>query len=330
MLALVLLMAAAPEPGIDRAVAYLTREVPRWQRENHCASCHNNGDGARALYTARRLGYRVASSALATTTAWLEHPGQWDANRGNPAFSDKNLARIQFAASLVEAFDAGVVRDRSALVAAANSLLDSQQADGSWHVDAGAAVGSPVTYGPYLATHMARRALQSAARYSRDDRFATPIARATDWFAAARPTTILDRAVVILAIPERVADPADPQLAALLEARNPDGGWGPFRHAPSEPFDTAVVLLALDAVKERAPQARAAIAGGRAWLLKSQLDSGDWPETTRPAGLQSYAQHVSTAAWAASALILTAQRGTWAAGRTTGGRRERDQQKTSP
>ncbi len=42
---------AGAEPGQPspeaRAVAFLAREVPRWSRENHCYSCHNNGDAAR-------------------------------------------------------------------------------------------------------------------------------------------------------------------------------------------------------------------------------------------------------------------------------------------
>jgi hypothetical protein len=56
----------APEA---RAVALLAREVPRWARENHCFSCHNNGDAARALYEASRLGLRVPADATAATTA---------------------------------------------------------------------------------------------------------------------------------------------------------------------------------------------------------------------------------------------------------------------
>src|SRR5712692_8247530 len=98
--------------GLARAVAALASEVPRWSRENHCFSCHNNGDGARALYAAAGLGYRVPNSAVADTTRWLLEPGKWDSNRANPAFSDKKLARIQFAAALAQAFDAGAVRDR--------------------------------------------------------------------------------------------------------------------------------------------------------------------------------------------------------------------------
>src|SRR5436305_12386153 len=43
----------------ERAIAFLGREVPRWQRENHCYSCHNNGDGARALLEAARQGFSL-------------------------------------------------------------------------------------------------------------------------------------------------------------------------------------------------------------------------------------------------------------------------------
>jgi len=55
-----------------RAIAYLATEVPAWSKENHCFSCHNNGDGARALYTARQLSYPVPEQALTDTTEWLK------------------------------------------------------------------------------------------------------------------------------------------------------------------------------------------------------------------------------------------------------------------
>jgi len=92
---------------------------------------------------------------------------------------------------------------------------------------------------------------------------------------------------------------------ALIEKRrlpaparqNPDGGWGPRNGAPSEAFDTAVALLAVDD--------RAAIARGRAYLARTQTEDGSWPETTRPAGASSYAHRVSTTAWALLALLDT-------------------------
>src|SRR5947209_5638785 len=84
----------------QRAVAYLSREVPRWKAQNKCYSCHNNGDGARALYAAVRHGIKVMPKLLADNTAWLTRPRQWDENGGDKEFSDKKLARLQFAAAL--------------------------------------------------------------------------------------------------------------------------------------------------------------------------------------------------------------------------------------
>jgi hypothetical protein len=289
--------AAGPE---ERAIAYLGQEVPRWSRENRCFSCHNNGDGARALYAARRLAYQVPEDLLADTTRWLIRPLEWDTSPGDPRFSDKKLARIQFAASLVEAFDAGLVRERKLLVQAAESLLPHQDQDGCWRVDAEAAAGSPVTYGPALATYMARRALEKAG----EARFAGPIARADRWLLAAPMSSMLDAAVAILAL-----DAATKRQRALeMIARGPasEGGWGPFANSPPEPFDTAVVLLALASVEQR-PQVRALIERGRGYLVRAQLPEGGWPETTRPAGARSYAQHMSTSGWATLALLSTTE-----------------------
>ncbi len=280
----------------------LSREVPRWSRENHCFSCHNNGDAARALYTAKKLAYPVPAAALADTTNWVGHSERWNSNRGNPAFSDKGLARIQFAASLTEAFDAGLVKDPAALMRAAETLLPDQQPDGSWQVDAGSALGSPATYGRFVATYMARRTLEKS-RLLRGKR---AIARADAWFRRAKPAAVMEAAAQILALEDR-GDEWRGSIEFLREAQNPNGGWGAYRHAPSEPFDTALSLLALNAIRNRVPEAASSIARGRDWLLLVQLPSGGWTETTRPAGSQSYAQHISTSGWATLALLATSR-----------------------
>jgi squalene cyclase len=262
--------------------------VPRWSKENGCFSCHNNGDGARALYVAQQTGYRIPKSALADTTRWLLAPADWDHNRANPASGDKKLAHIQFAAALAQAYEAGFVRDRSALIAAAKSVLPYQESDGSWQIDAGSAVGSPVTYGPALSTYMARRTLEIAG-------FTEAAAKARQWLLASKPHSILDAAALLLALPAR-----RDCLDLILGAQSSDGGWGPHPTAAAEPFDTAVVLLALRELHK--PEA---ISRGRAFLVASQQPDGSWPETTRPPGGQSYAQHISTSAWATMALVLT-------------------------
>ena len=83
-----------------------------------------------------------------------------------------------------------------------------------------------------------------------------------------------------------------------------DGGWGPSSSAPAEIFDTAIVVLALKAAGETK-----LIQRGREFLIRSQQTSGGWPETTRPPGSQSYAQHISTTAWATLALLATEPQG---------------------
>jgi hypothetical protein len=291
--------AVAAEPE-RRAVAYLVQETPRWFTENHCFSCHNNGDGARALFLAAQRGYAIPASALEDTVGWLRNPAGWDHNHGNPGFSDKRLARIQFAAALAEAWRTGYAHDTEALVRASESLLPEQDSDGAWKVDTGGVAGAPATYGPALATYMARRTLEIAdAR-----RFAQPIGRANQWLNSIQPGNILDRAAILLALP----DSAPKHLDALLAAQTSDGGWGPQPHAPAEPFDTAVTLLALYGVRA-VHNITAAIDRGRAFLVKFQLADGSWPETTRPAGFTSYAERVSTAGWAAYALLITGPEG---------------------
>ncbi len=275
------LVAAAAPAQEQRAVDYLAREAPRWSRENGCFSCHNNGDAARALYAAAARGYRLEKDALEDTARWLAAPGEWAGKGANPGFSDQKLANIQFAAALAES-GAG-----PALKQAAQLLIADQDPDGSWHVDSEVAVGSPVTYGPALSTYLARRALRKAG-------FAEPAARATRWLLASKPHSILDAAALLLAEPSR-----RDCLDMILHAQSSDGGWGPRAMSPSEPFDTAVVLLALN------EHEAAAIARGRAFLLATQLPAGGWRETTRPPGAQSYAQHISTSAWATLALVST-------------------------
>jgi len=177
---------------LQTALAFLSREVPRWSQENHCYSCHNNGDAARALYLARQRGHAVPVAALADTTAWLLAPDKWDEIHGAPAASDKKLGRIQFAAALAEAFRTGAVRDEGALRTAAESLVKLQDVDGSWRVDTGGLPGAPATYGTALATYMARRTLETAG----GARFAAARGRATHWLATARPASTLDETMM--------------------------------------------------------------------------------------------------------------------------------------
>ncbi|MDG3002387.1 prenyltransferase/squalene oxidase repeat-containing protein [Paludisphaera mucosa] len=293
--------ASAPEA---RAIAYLGREVPRWPVENRCFSCHNNGDAARALYQAVGLGESVPDAALAGTTRWLERPEGWEHDGGERPFSDMGLARIQFAAALADAIDAGRSQSRPALVRAAELVAGDQGGDGSWRVDAQGNVGSPATYGPVLATVMARRSLRAADPKG----FAAAVDRADRWLRRIPAENVLDAAAVLIGL----GDADDPDAMAqrrrcldlILKSESSRGGWGPFRNAPAEPFDAAVVLIAL-ARCDDFPERAKLIGRGRAFLIAAQRPDGSWPETTRPPDGESYAQRLSTTGWALQALLAT-------------------------
>jgi hypothetical protein len=305
----------------QRAVAYLSQEVPSWPRQNNCFSCHNNGDAARALYVARSMSHPVPAEALAETTAWLLQPLAWREAKGDPGFSDLKLARIQFAAALTEAVQTGAIGGRDALATAANGLLEDQENDGSWDVDVPGVVGSPATYGDALGTYMARRTLEAASVA----RFGEAIARADAWFLTVKPVATVDVAAIALALADRLDQLEQPPAAGdtagaaraklhetidrILGSPSSDGGWGPYPKSPSEPFDTAVALLALNAANDLgaadSKTIEKVVAEGRAYLIRAQLPAGGWPETTRPSGFQSYAQHISTSGWATLALLKT-------------------------
>jgi hypothetical protein len=303
---------AAPSPE-RRALDFLAREVPRWSRENHCFSCHNNGDAAQALYAALRASEPLAPEVLADTNRWLAVPEGWEHNGGDGPFSDKRLARLQFAAALAGAVAAGQVPDRTGLIRAAGQLGGDQAADGAFLLEGGNALGSPATYGRALATRVLRDTLRAAD----PERFRAAIEKAERWLVGMTVESLLDASAVLPV----VSGPAGADLpgAAAQRARcldlirrgqSTDGGWGPYASSPPEPFDTAVVVLALMRFVKAEPSMaepglHAQIERGRAFLVANQNADGSWTETTRPAGNVSYAQQLSTTGWATQALLAT-------------------------
>jgi hypothetical protein len=306
---------AARDSAESRAVAYLVREVPRWRQEHACYSCHNNGDAARALLAARGRGFAV-DAALAGTLAWLQRPESWEANATDGGVTDKPLAQIQFAGALAAALTEKLA-EPAALTSAALAVVSHQRPDGSWTLESSQGPGTPVTYGTALATWAAWRTLTSA----RDDRVRPAADRAERWIRSLKPENVLDAAAAVLVLAS--ATDVDGRAArgraldVLSRAQAPDGGWGLYVTSAPEPFDTSVALLALAAagtasrpgggadarVPLQAPSA--AVQRGREFLLRTQQADGSWPETTRPAGQESYAQRISTTGWATLALFAT-------------------------
>jgi hypothetical protein len=287
-----------------KAVAFLVREVPRWRKEHPCYSCHNNGDAARALIVAGQRGHDVAT-ALDDTLAWLRQPARWNEKMPQGGIDDKPLARIQFASALRLAVSNGRAAP-TALHEAAGYVAADQGNDGSWPLDSSQSLGSPTTYGAVLATAAALNVLRAANR--RD--LQPSIDKGDAWLRGLTIETVLDAAAVLLGVQRATDESARRQRARALEiigkGQSRDGGWGPYVTSPPQVFDTALVLLALGG--QGGADRASAIARGRAYLVAQQLEDGSWPETTRPANQESYAQRISTTGWALLALLASPQR----------------------
>ena len=306
------LNAQEPSSPEARAVAYLSAEVPRWRREHPCYSCHNNGDGTRALIAASRRGLMDAAS-LGDAAGWLRTPERWAQNSDDGGVKDLPLARIQFASALQLLVEAGQA-EGAALGRAAVLVAADQRPDGSWPISASAAIGSPAGYGTPLATAVARALLARAG----GPEARTAVERADRWFRASNAESVIDASAVLLGI-ERAADSEAAvrrrvSLRLLKQGQGRDGGWGPFVSSPSEPFDTALAMLALAPLRDRPELATPAysvaelndaILRARGYLLQQQNEDGSWTETTRPAQQESYAQRISTTGWATLALLAS-------------------------
>ena len=287
-----------------RAVAYLQDEVQQWPEQHHCYSCHNNGDAARALFAAHSAGITVPSKAISRTSNWLTKPGSWKDNGGDQRFSDQRLSQFQFSLALAAAHRAKLLSDSQPLQQAAKATARQQQADGSWALDTGGIVASPITYGRYLGTALGKHLLQQVDPKT----FSIHISRAEKWLRHSRPHAIPDLSGLMIGLAESQDAAALKQLdrcrQLLRSAQAPAGGWGPFATHPAEPYDTAIVLIALAQQKPNKSY-QSLLRAGRSWLIKQQLEDGSWAETTRPANSESYAHRISTTAWATLALIAT-------------------------
>jgi hypothetical protein len=305
MLFLILALANPPSPGPEeRAVAYLTREVPAWSKVHKCFSCHNNGDAARTLYMASRLGFRVPDSVLEDTTRWLSKPHNWNDNGDDKKYANKQLDGLQFGAALVQALDADRIKDKEPLLKAAELIAAQQHRDGYWPIGPEGTIGSPVTHGVVLATIDGRRILEraDAAKYK------DAIKNANVWLSGRPVKTVLDAASILFALDNADDDASTKRrqecLEVLRKGESKDGGWGPYVNSAPEVFDTALVTLALSR-QPATDEIHTWLKRGRAYLVAAQQKDGSWIETTRPSGAESYAQRLSTTAWATQALLAT-------------------------
>lgn len=302
----------ARQDAVRKGLSYLREEVPRWRKENGCFSCHNNGDGARALIRAHRIGKPFEAEGWRQTLDWLNHPERWRDN-GGESFSDHELATLQFSIAYAEARHAQQITRADADNRILSGLESLQRDDGSWPGSSRATIGGPLTYGNELATALSIRALSQLSRE-------TPrasIERGRRFLRQLESKNTPQAAAILIGLSS--GEPNSTQKAALVRAwqflragQHKTGGFGPFPGSYPEPYDTALALIALQEARPYLADSatghdplRTTMLRAQSWLIEAQLEDGGWTETTRPANNESYAHHISTTAWSLMALLAT-------------------------
>ena len=208
---------------------------------------------ARALIVANAKGHD-AGAALDPVIAYLKQPAKWP-----------NADRIALGFALAAAERHGKAASTD-LEAAAKLITADQQPDGS--------------YGGSLFDTWRARATLVASGIQPDEVWVILIDR---WVRGVTVESVTDAALTLLAL-----DLAGDVMAENL--RRTALGVVRSKHTPSQTFETALVVLALTMLDAEPRMARssyrpeelkAAIAAGKAALVKQQRADGGWPGTVR-------------------------------------------------
>lgn len=239
--------------------------------------------------------------------SWLNQPDEWLKSTSEGVGESPILTYIQFGTARAEAVNAGIMFPAPKVETKIfQKLVSTQSEAGFWHLEPEGNVGSPGTYGNALASYQAISLLKSAPSKI----YGSTIQRCYHWAAGFEPKATIDVAAIALILSDADSAPWKQRSKTwrlhLLKSQNQDGGWGPFPNRFSEVFDTAIASIALSQ-RSHIDENRDHLKQARTFLIGTQEEDGGWPETTRPTGGVSYAQHISTTSWALIALSLLSE-----------------------
>lgn len=292
-------------PSLERAIEFLGSQVPAWPRENQCFSCHHQGDGARALASARAQGWKLPAETLDSSQQWLEKLEDWHHQKGDPNAKDPLLADLQFSMTRMLLMPSSMASETESHLwfrSVGERLLPHQKEDGSWALESVPTVGTPGAPGSAWATFWAWRLLKAAAYPA----FSPARERAEKWLLQIPIQHVPNAACKLLFVQERDQGAQGESILCLeflMKSQSRFGGWGPYPGSPAEIFDTSLALIAL-ATHARDERIAMIMKRGASFLIAEQLQDGSWQETTRPSGGKSHAQWISTSAWATQALLV--------------------------
>ncbi len=276
------------QKAAERGLAFLEADAFKWRTERECSTCHHGTMTVWALAEAKSRGYAVKDETFADIVKWTKD--RLLANIDKPRDTRDGWKMVNSSA-LYLSMMAQAVPKQDAISAdelkrIAGHLVRHQEEDGSiaWSLAPAKNRPPPFFESDEVATLLADIAL--APHVPADPKEKSDLRAAREkglaWLAKAKPTQTTQALVVRLFRDVRAGKPAkelQPQIDALVQRQNKDGGWGQLKEAPSDAFATGQALYFLNIAGVTADAAE--VRRGLAFLVTTQKADGSWPMTRR-------------------------------------------------
>ena len=279
---------AQVQKAAERGLVFIEADAAKWRKERECSTCHHGTMTVWALAEAKSRGYAVKEETLADVAKWTKD--RLFQNLDKPRDTRPGWKMVNSPALYLSAM-AQAVPKQDALTAddlkrIAGHLVRHQEEDGSWAWSSAPAKNRPPPFfeSDEVATLLADIAL--APHVPADPKMKSDIRDTRDkglaWLAKAKPTQTTQALAFRLFRAVRAGKSAkelQPQIDALLQRQNKDGGWGQDKDLPSDAYATgqALYFLSIAGAKPDAAEIRR----GVAFVVSTQKEDGSWPMTPR-------------------------------------------------
>jgi hypothetical protein len=279
--------AAQMQKAAERGLAFLEADTAKWRKERQCATCHHGTMTVWAFAEARSRGYVVKDETFTDVVKWTkEKLKDIDKPRDTrPGYSMVNSPALYLSvmAQAVPKQDSLSANDLKGI---AGHLVRHQEKDGEWSWSSAPAVNRPPPFfeSDEVATLLADIAL--APQVPADPKVKSEIRDAHEiglaWLAKAKPTETTQALAFRLfrdVKAGKTAKELQPQIDALFQRQNKDGGWGQLKDAGSDAFATGQVVYFLNIAGVKADTKE--LQRGLAFLVSTQKEDGSWSMTRR-------------------------------------------------
>lgn len=267
------------ESAVQKGLDFIAKDAVKWKNDHQCVSCHHAALTVWSMHEAKRAGRSVDEAVLAEMTKWMAESGEGKSSQQRPEGRPKaiNTKALYFALALGSDPNPDPV-SQEGLKKMLKTVKEDQLEDGSWQA-------WPETRPPFFGgsdDSMTGIAIL-AASVSEAEQMRTVRDRGVRWMTETKSDDDPQSLALRLLIWLRVGKPREEcdQLAHKISSRQrEDGGWSQAPEMTSDAWATGQALYALSNAGWK-PE-NSTIERGRGFLIRTQLEDGSWPMTSRP------------------------------------------------